>query len=136
MAHIFEYLLASGQHMCQDHDAALNSINSAPRHLPALGNRGSHKLMHEQGLSKRDVHGEGRLHASLDAEYQRQVEERGAEHQESGQRMETDLRCRAETPRKAHAAPRRPAAPRQYEPWNMSRRSPQGSSRQTGVRSD
>jgi hypothetical protein len=77
----------------QHHDAALNS---ALRHLPALGNRGSHKLMHEQCLSKRDVNLEGRLRASLDAEYQCQPEEREAEHQEAWQRMETELRRRAE----------------------------------------
>ncbi|MBI0376496.1 hypothetical protein JBE27_09460 [Streptomyces albiflaviniger] len=55
MADSFEHLLASGQHMRQGHDAALNSIDSALRHLPALGNRRSHKLMHEQCLSKRDA---------------------------------------------------------------------------------
>ncbi|MGW6457578.1 hypothetical protein ACWF94_16950 [Streptomyces sp. NPDC055078] len=46
--HIVEYRLASDQHIRQDHDAALDSINNALRHLPSLGNRGNHKLMHEQ----------------------------------------------------------------------------------------
>ncbi|MGW0736397.1 hypothetical protein [Streptomyces sp. NPDC002851] len=78
--------------MCQDHNAAPDSIKSALRHLPALGNRGSHKLLHEQCLSKRDVSVEGQLRASLDREYQRRLEEREAEHQELWQHRETELR--------------------------------------------
>ncbi len=65
--------------MRQDHDAALDSINNALHHLPSLGNRGSHKLLHEQCLSKRDVSVEGRLRASLDTEYRCRLEEREAE---------------------------------------------------------
>lgn len=74
--HVFKYRLTSDQHMRQDHDAALDCIAGALRHLPALSNRGSHKFRHEQCLSKCDVIVEGRLWVSLDTEYRCRLEKR------------------------------------------------------------
>lgn len=61
--HLFHFRLATGQHMCDQHDAALTSIDTALRLLPAIGSRGSHKLLQEQYLNKRDAIQEGRLRA-------------------------------------------------------------------------
>jgi hypothetical protein len=61
--HIFHFRLATGQHMCGAHDHALDSIDTALRLLPAMGIRGSHKLLQEQYLAKRDAIQEGRLRA-------------------------------------------------------------------------
>jgi hypothetical protein len=68
--HIFHFRLATGQHMCGDHDGALDNIDIALRLLPAIGNRGSHKLLQEQYLAKRDAIQEGRLRAVWAAQQQ------------------------------------------------------------------
>ncbi|MDT9685093.1 hypothetical protein RND61_23975 [Streptomyces sp. TRM76323] len=67
--HMFHFRLAWGRHMCGEHDAALDSIDAALRLLPAVGNRGSHKLLQEQYLNKRDAIQEARVRARLDAEH-------------------------------------------------------------------
>lgn len=87
--HIFHFRLAWGRHMCGQHDLALDSIDTALRLLPALGSRGSHKLLQEQYLSKRDAIQEGRLRARLDAE-QRQRWER---QEQANQELENTLRA-------------------------------------------
>lgn len=69
--HIFHFRLATGQHMCGAHDLALTSIDQALRLLPATGSRGSHKLLQEQYLAKRDAIQEGRLRAIWAADQQR-----------------------------------------------------------------
>lgn len=47
--------LATGQFLCGDHDAALESIDAALDRLPAVGWRGSHELLLEQFTSRRDA---------------------------------------------------------------------------------
>ncbi|MGH3930214.1 MAG: hypothetical protein ACRDTF_09590 [Pseudonocardiaceae bacterium] len=59
--HIFHFRLATGQHICGDHDNAMINIDMALRLLPAMGSRGSHKLLQEQYLNRRDAIQEGRL---------------------------------------------------------------------------
>lgn len=82
---IFHFRLATGEHMCGEHDAALASIDTALRLLPAIGNRGSHKLLQEQYIAKRDAIQEGRLRAIWAADQQRRWE-----HQETAN---TELRA-------------------------------------------
>ncbi|RFU86599.1 hypothetical protein DY218_11840 [Streptomyces triticagri] len=101
--HIFEYRLASGQHMCRENDAALVTITAALRHLPALGSRGSHKLLQEQYLSKRDEILQGRMRAEFDAAYELRAQEREAEHRRKWQELETQLRRGAERQDRANA---------------------------------
>jgi hypothetical protein len=72
--HIFHFRLASGQHMCGEHDLALDSIDTALRLLPATGPRGSHKLLQEQYLAKREAIREGRLRAVWAADQQHRWE--------------------------------------------------------------
>jgi hypothetical protein len=99
--HIFHFRLASGQHMVRDHDAALDSINTALRHLPALGSRGSHKLLQEQYLAKRDAILEGRLRAELDAEHAQQLAGQEERHRRRWEQLEGELRRRGEEQEKA-----------------------------------
>ncbi len=99
--HIFHFRLASGQHMVRDHDAALDSINTALRHLPALGSRGSHKLLQEQYLAKRDAILEGRLRAELDAEHAQRLADQEDRHRQRWEQLEGELRRRGEEQEKA-----------------------------------
>ncbi len=94
--HIFHFRLASGQHMCGRYDAALESIDTALARLPATGSRGSHMLLQEQYLSRRDTIQEARLRARRDAEHQRRLEEREAENQRRWERLEAELQHRWE----------------------------------------
>ncbi|MCM1969549.1 hypothetical protein [Streptomyces sp. G1] len=94
--HMFHFRLASGLHMVRAYDAALDSINTALRYLPALGNRGSHKLLQEQFLNKRDLILEGRLRAELDGEHQRRLVEQETRHRGNWERLEHELRRRGE----------------------------------------
>lgn len=86
--HMFHFRLASGQHMCHEHDEALDTIDTALRLLPATGNRGSHKLLQEQFLAKRDAIQEGRISAQRDAEHQH----RWHEQETANQAIRHDLR--------------------------------------------
>ncbi|MFF9569362.1 hypothetical protein [Streptomyces sp. NPDC014685] len=94
--HMFHFRLATGQHMTRDHDAALKSIDTALRLLPAIGGRGSHKLIQEQYLTKREVILEGRYRAALDAEHRRRLADQEARHQERWARAEEEMRRRDE----------------------------------------
>ncbi|MEU6642825.1 hypothetical protein ABZ863_09750 [Saccharomonospora sp. NPDC046836] len=69
--HIFHFRLATGQRMCRDYAKALDTIDTALRLLPAIGNRGSHQLLQEQYLRERDRIQEGRHLAELSAEQQK-----------------------------------------------------------------
>lgn len=73
--HIFRFRLATGEYMRGRYDTALASIDYALRLLPAIGSRGSHKLLQEQYLAKRDLIQEGILRAKRDAEQQRRWEQ-------------------------------------------------------------
>ncbi|MBT2397413.1 hypothetical protein [Streptomyces sp. ISL-100] len=99
--HIFHFRLGSGQHMVRDHDAALASINTALRHLPALGSRGSHKLLQEQYLAKRDAILEGRMRAELDAEHAQRLADQEDRHRLRWEQLEGELRRRGEEQEKA-----------------------------------
>ncbi|MEV0528637.1 hypothetical protein AB0I66_34980 [Streptomyces sp. NPDC050439] len=66
--HMFHFRLAQGRHLCADYGAALESVDTALRLLPATGSRVSHGALQEQYLSKRDTIQEGRLRARWDAE--------------------------------------------------------------------
>lgn len=67
--HIFVFRLATGLHMCQEHDEALQAIDLALALLPAMGSRGSHKQLQEQYLAKRELILEGRQRAAEEAEH-------------------------------------------------------------------
>jgi hypothetical protein len=86
---LFHFRLATGQHMCDQHDAALTSIDSALRLLPAVGNRGSHKLLQEQYLAKRDAIQEGRLRALWATEQQRRWERQESANTDLRQTMQS-----------------------------------------------
>ncbi|MGH3773842.1 MAG: hypothetical protein ACRDRW_21045 [Pseudonocardiaceae bacterium] len=86
---LFHFRLATGQHMCDQHDAALTSIDTALRLLPAIGGRGSHKLLQEQYLTKRDAIQEGRLRAIWTAEQQRRWERQESANAELRQTMQS-----------------------------------------------
>ncbi|OCC11575.1 hypothetical protein A3Q37_02772 [Streptomyces sp. PTY087I2] len=94
--HMFHFRLATGHHMTGDHDAALTSIDTALRLLPAVGTRGSHKLLQEQYLTKREVIVEGRQRAALDAEHQQRLADQEERHQERWARSEEEIRRRDE----------------------------------------
>ncbi|MEU3604106.1 hypothetical protein AB0E83_01350 [Streptomyces sp. NPDC035033] len=94
--HMFRFRLATGLHMTGDHDAALAEVDTALRLLPAVGNRGSHKLLQEQYLTKREVIVEGRLRAALDAEHRARLAEREERHQERWARAEEEARRQKE----------------------------------------
>ncbi|MGH3864492.1 hypothetical protein [Actinokineospora sp.] len=68
--HMFHYRLASGQHMCGDHENATVNINHALVLLPATGRRGSHDLLQGQYMTKREAIQEGRLRALWAAQQQ------------------------------------------------------------------
>ncbi|MFD6157824.1 hypothetical protein ACFWF7_30515 [Nocardia sp. NPDC060256] len=62
-SHLFHYRLATGQYLSGAHDAALNSIDTALRLLPAIGWRVSHELFQGQYLTKREAILNGRTEA-------------------------------------------------------------------------
>lgn len=99
--HIFHFRLASGQHMVRDNDAALDSIDTALRHLPASGNRGSHKLLQEQYIAKRDAILEGRLRAELDAEHTQVLANQERRHSRRWEQLGAELHRRGEEQEKA-----------------------------------
>jgi hypothetical protein len=68
--HLFRYRLASGLHLCQRHDEALEAIDDALRLLPAVGGRISHQVLQQQYLTKREAILEGRLRAKWIADQQ------------------------------------------------------------------
>ncbi|WP_053726468.1 hypothetical protein [Streptomyces sp. WM6378] len=88
--------------MVRDHDAALESINTALRLLPAVGSRGSHKLLQEQYLAKRDAILEGRLRAELDADHEQRLLAQEERHRQQWQQLEGELHRRGEEQAKAH----------------------------------
>ncbi|WP_330452769.1 MULTISPECIES: hypothetical protein [unclassified Streptomyces] len=92
--HMFHFRLATGLHMTGDHDAALSSVDTALRLLPAVGSRGSHKLLQEQYLTKREVIVEGRQRAALDAGHRQRLADREARYQERWARSEEEMRRR------------------------------------------
>ncbi|MFI5805733.1 hypothetical protein [Streptomyces sp. NPDC051561] len=100
--HIFHFRLAAGQHLVRDEDAALVSITTALRHLPALGSRGSHKLLQEQYLAKRDAILEGGRRALLDAEHEQRLRAQEARHQQRYEQLEAELHRRGDEQAKAH----------------------------------
>ncbi|MFD5558041.1 hypothetical protein ACFWIA_29895 [Streptomyces sp. NPDC127068] len=100
--HMFHFRLASGLHMTGDHDGALADIDTALRLLPALGSRGSHKLLQEQYLAKRDAIAEGRLRAARDLEHRQRLGEQDAHHRERWAQLEEELHRRGEEQARAH----------------------------------
>ncbi|PZT72727.1 MULTISPECIES: hypothetical protein [unclassified Streptomyces] len=92
--HMFHFRLATGLHMAGDHDAALRNIDTALRLLPAVGSRGSHKLLQEQYLTKREVIVEGRQRTAQDAAYEQRLAHREAAQQERWARAEEEMRRR------------------------------------------
>jgi hypothetical protein len=78
--HMFHFRLAIGQHINGDHDSAMTSIDTALRLLPAMGSRGSHKLLQEQYINKRDAIQEGRLREIWAAKQQRRWEQQEADN--------------------------------------------------------
>ncbi|RZQ65780.1 hypothetical protein [Amycolatopsis suaedae] len=69
---IFRFRLAAGQRMCQDFDAALDSIDTALRLLPAIGSRSSHNEFQQQFLVERATIQQGQQLATWTAEQKRQ----------------------------------------------------------------
>ncbi|MER6809906.1 hypothetical protein ABT299_11555 [Spirillospora sp. NPDC000708] len=72
--HIFYFRLATGQRLSDEHRAALDSIDTALRLLPATGNRGSHKLLQEQYIRERGLIVDGIQRATWTLEHERQQE--------------------------------------------------------------
>lgn len=68
--HLFHYRLASGLHIRQRPDEALEAIDAALRLLPAIGSRISHQVLQQQYLNKREAIQEGRLRATWAEEQQ------------------------------------------------------------------
>ncbi len=75
--HMFHARLAAGQHMCGEHDAALENIDTALA-LLAASPTASLGVLQDQYLTKRDAIQEGRLRALRDAEQQRRWERQAA----------------------------------------------------------
>lgn len=71
--HMFHARLATGLHMCGEHDAALENIDTALA-LLAASPTASLSVLQDQYLTKRDAIQEGRLRAVRDAEQQRRWE--------------------------------------------------------------
>lgn len=69
--HLFHFRLARGHRVCGDHEAAIDSIHTALRLLPAIGTRISHKLLQEQYMNEREAIQRERLHARTVAAQQR-----------------------------------------------------------------
>ncbi|MGH3432416.1 MAG: hypothetical protein ACRDQB_06225 [Thermocrispum sp.] len=80
--HIFRFRLATGLHLCGQHDRALQAIDDALRLLPAVGSRGSHKLLQEQYLVQRNAIQEGRQRAGWTAEQQQRWQAQAAANDE------------------------------------------------------
>lgn len=73
--HLFRFRLASGLHLSQRDDEALEAIDEALRLLPAIGARISHQVLQQQYLTKRDAIIEGRLRAEWAADQRRRWEQ-------------------------------------------------------------
>ncbi|MGW1297775.1 hypothetical protein [Streptomyces sp. NPDC002533] len=99
--HMFHFRLASGQHMVRDYGSALDSIDTALRHLPASGSRGSHKLLQEQFIAKRDAILEGRLRAELDTEHAQVLADQEHRHNQRWEQLSTELDRRSAEQEKA-----------------------------------
>jgi hypothetical protein len=52
---VLRFRLAKGERLCGQHEAALDTIDTALRLLPAIGTRGSHKTLQDQFLYERDL---------------------------------------------------------------------------------
>ncbi|MEV4431508.1 hypothetical protein [Streptomyces sp. NPDC049555] len=89
--HLFRFRLACGQYLCGLHDEALDSVDRALALLPAVGSRGSHRLLQEQYLGLRTTVLDARLRAGREAEFQRRLEVREAEHRLRWERLEAEL---------------------------------------------
>lgn len=87
--HLFRYRLARGQQMCGRLDDALESVDRALALLPAQGTRGSHKLLQEQYLGRREAILDGRIQARRHEEQQRQWEAQNAHNQDLARRLES-----------------------------------------------
>ncbi|MGH3312481.1 MAG: hypothetical protein ACRDP3_18160 [Streptomyces sp.] len=87
--HLFRYRLARGQQMCGRLDAALESVDRALSLLPAHGNRGSHKLLQEQYLGRREAILDGRIQAGRHEEQRRQWDRQNAHNQDLARRLES-----------------------------------------------
>ncbi|MER5342068.1 hypothetical protein ABT030_17350 [Streptomyces mirabilis] len=75
--HMFHARLATGLHLCGEHDAALENIDTALA-LLAASPTASLGVLQDQYLTKRDAIQEGRLRALRDAEQQRRWEQQAA----------------------------------------------------------
>jgi len=85
---MFRYRLASGLHLCDRPEEALEAIDEAIALLPAVGGRSSHELLQQQFMNKREAILEGRLRAQWAAEQQqrwKQQEEANAAIRETVQ---------------------------------------------------
>ncbi|MFD4989015.1 hypothetical protein [Streptomyces sp. NPDC058374] len=100
--HIFHFRLASGQHLAGQLDDALASIDAALRHLPAQGSRGSHKLLQEQYLARRDAILHSRQRARLDVEHEERLRAQDERHRIHWEQLQTELRGRADAQERAH----------------------------------
>lgn len=87
-SHILHFRLATGQWWCGEHDAALVSIDTAVRLLPAIGGRVSHELLQEQYRARREAIEVARVNAR-----------HAAAARESAERTEAEITKLAETVR-------------------------------------
>ncbi|MEV7645275.1 hypothetical protein AB0O32_35735 [Streptomyces rubiginosohelvolus] len=87
--------------MIRDNDAALGSIDTALRYLPASGSRGSHKFLQEQFIAQRDAIPEGRLRAELDTEHAQVLADQERRHNQRWEQLGTELDRRSEEQDKA-----------------------------------
>ncbi|MCK9921021.1 hypothetical protein MXD61_03715 [Frankia sp. AgPm24] len=66
--HLFHFRLARGHRLCGDYAAALSTIETALRLLPAIGSRISHNTLQEQYLREQESIEEGLLRAAETSE--------------------------------------------------------------------
>lgn len=85
---IFRFRLATGQRMCEQYATALDNIDAALRYLPAIGNRGSHKMLQEQYLHERSMIQEGLQRAAWTTQQQKRWEKQAAANQEIQQTVQ------------------------------------------------
>lgn len=79
---IFRFRLATGQRMCEQYTTALDNIDAALRYLPAIGSRGSHKMLQEQYLHERSMIQEGLQRAAWTTQQQQRWERQAVANDE------------------------------------------------------
>lgn len=80
--HLVHFRLATGQRLAGEHAAALNSVDTALRLLPAVGNRTRHELFQEQFLRERALITNAQHIAEITERYEHRLAEQEAGNEE------------------------------------------------------